>query len=142
MKNESDPSVLLQVLSKMKKKYDIATFKQGPLEVKHDLQLSVDILNEVASANLSQELKTKVLLPTHVKDNIYVRLEPAENCMYCEVDEWLEREESHDMEYFYVHPNIPNNTARLLGVPSQTHRMLNPVFYGRSLDKRKDSPRD
>ena len=130
MKNESDPSVLLQVLSMMKEKYDITTFKQGPLAVKHDLQLSVDILNEVASASLSQELKTKVLLPTHVKGNTYVRLEPAEHCMYCEVDEWLEREESHDMEYFYVHPNIPNNTARLLGVPSQTHRMLNPVFLG------------
>ncbi|XP_067047063.1 sacsin-like [Acropora muricata] len=130
MKNESDPSVLLQVLSMMKEKYDTATFKQGPLEVKHDLQLSVDILNEVASASLSQELKTKVLLPTHVKGNTYVRLEPAEHCMYCEVDEWLEREESHNMEYFYVHPNIPNNTARLLGVPSQTHRMLNPVFLG------------
>ena len=130
MKNESDPSVLLQVLSMMKEKYDIATSKQGPLEVKHDLQLSVDILNEVAGASLSQELKTKVLLPTHVNGNTCVRLEPAEHCMYCELDEWLEREESHDMEYFYVHPNIPNNTARLLGVPSQTHRMLNPVFLG------------
>ena len=130
MKNESDPSVLLQVLSMMKEKYDFGSFKQGSLEVKHDLQLSVDILNELASANLSRELKTKVLLPTHVKDNAYVRLEPAEHCMYCELDEWLKREDSHDMEYFYVHPNIPNNTARLLGVPSQTHRMLNPIFVG------------
>ena len=130
MKNESDLSVLLQVLSMMKEKYDFATFKQGSLEVKHDLQLSVDILNEVASASLSQELKRKVLLPTHVKGNTYVRLEPAEHCMYCELDEWLKREDSHDMEYFYVHPNIPNNTARRLGVPSQTHRMLNPIFLG------------
>ena len=128
MRNESDPSVLLQVLSMMKEKYDFASFGQSPSEVKHDLQLSVDIVNEVASADLSQELKAKILLPTHVKDNSNVRLQPVENCMYCELDEWLKREEdSDDMEYFYVHPNIPNNTAQLLGVPSLTYRMLNPV---------------
>ena len=130
MKNESDSSVLLKVLSMMKEKYDFASFKPDPLEVKHDLQLSVDILNEVACVNLSQDLKMKVLLPTHVKGNTFVRLEPAERCMYCEHDEWLKREDSLDMEYFYVHPNIPNNTARLLNVPSQTHRMLNPTFLG------------
>ena len=130
VRNESDPNVLLQVLSMMKEKYDCATSKQGSSEVKRDLQLSVDILNEVASASLSQELNTKVLIPTHIKGNTYVRLEPAELCMYCELDEWLKSEDSLDMEYFYVHPNIPSNTARLLGVPSQTHRMLNPMFLG------------
>ena len=130
MKNIGDPSVLLHVLSMMKEKYDFPTFKQGSLEVKRDLQLSVDILNEVASASLSQELRAKVLLPTHVKENDYVRLEPAEHCMYCEFDEWLKKEDSHDMEYFYVHPNVSNNTAKLLGVPSQTHRMLNPILLG------------
>ena len=98
MKNIGDPSVLLHVLSMMKEKYDFPTFKQGSLEVKRDLQLSVDILNEVASASLSQELRAKVLLPTHVKENDYVRLEPAEHCMYCEFDEWLKKEDSHDME--------------------------------------------
>ena len=128
MRNESDPSVLLQVLSMMKEKYDFASFKQSPSAVKHDLQLSVDIVNEVASADLPEELKAKILLPTHFKDNSSVRLQPVENCMYCELDEWLKREEdSDDMEYFYVHPNIPKNTAQLLGVPSLTYRMLNPV---------------
>ena len=146
MKNVGDPSVLLHVLSMMKEKYDFPTFKRGPLEVKRDLQLSVDILNEVASASLSQELRAKVLLPTHVKENDYVRLEPAEHCMYCEFDEWLKKEDSHDMEYFYVHPNVSNNTAKLLGVPSQTHRMLNPILlgeeFGHCLLYTSPSPRD
>ena len=133
MRNQSDSLVLLQVLSMIKEKHDDVELEHSPSEVKHDLQLSVDILNELANEELPEVLKVKILLPTHVKENSYVRLEPVERCMYCEHDEWLKGEDSsEDVEYFYVHPNVPNNTAQRLGVPSLTHRMLNPdeLFIG------------
>ena len=133
MRNQSDAVVLLQVLSMIKEKHDDAELEHSPSEVKHDLQLSVDILNELANEELPEVLKAKILLPTHVKENSYVRLEPVERCMYCEHDERLKGEDSSDdVEYFYVHPNVPNNTAQGLGVPSLTHRMLNPdeLFIG------------
>ena len=133
MRNQSDPGVLLQVLKMIKEKHDDVELEHSPLEVKHDLQLSVDILNELANEELPEALKAKILLPTHAQDNSYVRLEPVKNCMYCEHDEWLKGEDgTDDMEYFFVHPNVPNNTAQCLGVPSVTHRMLNPdeLFIG------------
>ena len=130
VREQSDASVLVQVLSMIKKKYDDVQF--SPSEAKRDLQLSVDILNEVASEDLSPELQAKILLPVHVEGHLYVRLEPVEHCMYCE-HEWLKIEgDDQEMEYFYVHPNVPNGTSERLGVLTLANRMLNPheLFIG------------
>ena len=127
MKKTSDPTVLLQVLRMMKEKYGNDNMKHSPVDVKRDIQLSVDILNDVANAELPEEVKANVLLPTYGKDNSSVRFEPVEHCMYCEHDEWLEVEDnSNEDKCLFVHPFIPNKTAQLLGVPSKTHRLLNP----------------
>ncbi|XP_068720137.1 sacsin-like [Montipora capricornis] len=127
MKKTSDPTVLLQVLRMMKEKYGDENMKYSPVDVKRDIQLSADILNEVANAELPEEVKTNVLLPTYGKDKSGVRFEPVEHCMYCEHDEWLQVEDNGNQdECFFVHPFIPNKTAQLLGVPSKTHRLLNP----------------
>ena len=128
MRTNSNPSLLLQVLGLIKDKYD------GPnstvinaSEVRHDLQLSVDILNELASEELSSELQREILLPVRVDGNLYVRLEPVERCMYTEQKEWMQSEgKDGEQKYYYVHYNVPNNTAVRLGVPSLTHRMLDP----------------
>ena len=130
MKERSDPSVLLHVLSMIKEKYGDVQF--SPSEVKRDLQLSVDVLNEVASVELSQDLQAKVILPVHIEGNLHVRLEPIENCMYCH-HEWLKtKEDDKDVGYFYVNQIVPNSTAERLGVPTLTNRMLNPdeLFIG------------
>ena len=119
---------LLQVLHLIKQKYDNGTqFSIG--EVKKDLQLSVDILNEIkpkVGEQLPSRLQEKVLIPTHVEGDASLKLAPVEDCMYCE-HEWLERS-NHDeeMDYLYVHPNIPNSTAELLLVPTLMNRMLEP----------------
>ena len=127
MRAESDLDLLLQVLGMIKEKYDGHNSRFDAAEVRHDLQLSVDILNEVAGEEILPEVQAKILLPTHVEDNAYVQLEPVEHCMYCEQKEWLKTEgEDEDMEFFYVHSNVPNITAERLGVPSLTHRMLDP----------------
>ena len=128
MRTNSDPSLLVQVLGLIKEKYD---GQNSPVintsEVRHDLQLSVDILNELASDELSPELQTEILLPVRVDGNLYVRLEPVKHCMYTEQKEWMQSEsEDGEQKYYYVHHNVPNNTAVRLGVPSLTHRMLDP----------------
>ena len=132
MRERSDPAVLVQVLTLMNEKYSDESTPFSALEVKHDLQLSVNILNELANEHLPEELQAQVVFPTHVEDDSYVRLEPVECCMYCE-HEWLKKEgDDEDMEYFYLHPNVPNSTAERLGVPTLTNRMLDPdeLFIG------------
>ena len=132
LQEKCDDAFLLEVLHLIKEKYD----NQPPpptAEVRKDLQLSVDILNEIkpnVGDRLPPELQEKVLIPTHVEDDAYVKLAPVERCMYCEHD-WLERsnhdgEEDEGMKYFYVHRNIPNSTAELLRVPTLMNRMLEP----------------
>ena len=128
MRTNSDPSLLLQVLGLIKEKYD---GKNSPVinatEVRHDLQLSVDILNELASGDFPLELQREILLPVRVDGNLYVQLEPVERCMYTEQKEWTQSEtKDGEQKYYYVHHNVPNNTAVRLGVPSLTHRMLDP----------------
>ena len=129
MRTSSDPSLLVQVLGLIKGKYDGQnTPVINASEVRHDLQLSVDILNELASEELSPELQREILLPVRVDDNLYVHLEPVERCMYTEQNEWMQSEgKDGEQKYYYVHYNVPNNTAVRLGVPSLTHRMLDPV---------------
>ncbi|XP_022809377.1 sacsin-like [Stylophora pistillata] len=121
---------LLEVLHLIKEKYD--NHPPPPSEEpRKDLQLSVDILNEIkpkVGEQLPPELQEKVLIPTYVEDDAYVKLAPVDKCMYCE-HEWLERskhdgEEDEEMDYFYVHPNVPNSTAELLLVPTLMNRML------------------
>ncbi|XP_068670657.1 sacsin-like isoform X3 [Montipora foliosa] len=127
MKKTSDPTVLLQVLRMMKEKYGDGNIKHSPADVRRDIQLSVDILNDVANAELPDVVMANVLLPTYGKDNSSVRLEPVEHCMYGEHDEWLRVEDNgNEHECLFVHPFVPNKTAQLLGVPSKTHRLLNP----------------
>ena len=124
MREQSDPAVLVQVLTNIKEKYEDESVVFSAHEVKHDLQLLVNILNELANEQLSDELKAKIVLPTQTDDNLSLRLEPVERCMYCE-NEWLKSEgDDEDMEYFYVHPSVSNSTAEHLGVPTLTNRML------------------
>ena len=86
MRERSNPAVLVQVLHMIKEKYDDGIVLSSTSEVKHDLQLSVNILNELASEQLPEELRGQIVLPTHTEDNSHVRLEPVECCMYCHHD--------------------------------------------------------
>ena len=128
MREHCDDLFLLEVLHMIKQKYDHGCDFPAS-EVKKDLQLSVDILNEVkpkVGEKLPAALQERVLIPTRVEGDSCVRLAPVEDCMYCE-HEWLE-DGSHgeNMDYLYVHPNIPNSTAELLQVPTLMNRMLEP----------------
>ena len=127
VKSQSDSSVLLHVLYAIKEKYNDERSSLSVFEVQHDLQLSVGILNELAQEKLPPDIQEKIVLPVYFDDNKCVRFKPAGRCMYSVDSEWLMSDgEDEDMEYFYVHPDVPNRTAQLLGVPSLTNRMLDP----------------
>ena len=126
MREKSDQAVLVHVLDMIKEKHDNRSDQFSASEARHDLQLSVNILNVLAGNELSAEVQAKILLPIHTEGDSRVQLELVEQCMYCE-HEWLKREEDdEDVDYFYVHPIVPNIVAERLGVPTLTNRMLDP----------------
>ena len=128
MREHCNSRILLQVLHMIKQKYDFGC-SFAALEVKRDLQLSADILNEIKpneGEELPAELKEKVLIPTHVEGDSCVKLAPIKDCVYCE-DEWMDTDDfDENMNVLYVHPNIPRSTAQLLRIPPSKIRMLEP----------------
>ena len=126
VRTHTDPNVLLQVLYAIKEKYDAEMAPLSTYEVYHDLQLSVGILNELAQEELPPGIQERIVIPVYT-ENKYVLLEPVERCMYSENRDWLANDgEDEEMEYLYVHPDVPSRTAQRLGVPSLTNRMLEP----------------
>ena len=125
MQKRCDDSILLDVLAMIKEKYDRTQFEDA--DVKKDLKLSIDILNEVKpNVGKLPGLQNKILLPTYVEGDAYVKLAPVESCMYCE-DGWLGTEnDDEEMQYLMVHPNVPNSTAEQLNVRNLSNCMLDP----------------
>ena len=127
MKEHCDALFFVHVLHLMKQKY--ASAREYPsTEVKRDLRLSADILNEIKpkeGEQLPTEIQEKVLIPTHVEGDSYLRLAPVEDCMCCD-HEWLEDGTSAEEETdcFFVHPIIPHSTAELLQVRTLRNQLL------------------
>ena len=127
MKEHCDALFFVHVLHLMKQKY--ASAREYPsTEVKRDLRLSADILNEIKpkeGEQLPTEIQEKVLIPTHVEGDSYLRLAPVEDCMYCD-HEWLEAGTSAEEETdcCFVHPIIPHSTAELLQVRTLRNQLL------------------
>ena len=126
MSSHCDALFLVQILHVIKKKYE-SGLRYPTSDAKRDLQLCTDILNEIkpdVGKQLALEIQEKVLIPTHVEGDSYVRLAPVKDCMYCD-HEWIEDSTPVDEErYFFVHPNIPNSTAELLQVCTLRNQLL------------------
>ena len=126
MSSHCDALFLVQILHVIKTKYE-SGLRYPTSDVKRDLQLCADILNEIkpdVGKQLALEIQEKVLIPTHVEGDSYVRLAPVKDCMYCD-HEWIEDNTPVDEErYFFVHPNIPNSTAELLQVRTLRNQLL------------------
>ena len=130
MKEACDKLVFLRVLHLMKKKYDRKEDKFHPEDVKRDLRLSINILNEVKPQDgdrLPSEIQEQILIPTYVEGDAFVKLEPFEDCVYRE-GEFIPPDE--DTEYFFVHRDVPSSTAELLKVRTLTNRILDPEELG------------
>ena len=127
MSSHCDALFFVQILHVIKTKYE-SGLRYPTSDVKRDLQLCADILNEIkpdVGKQLALEIQEKVLIPTHVEGDSYVRLAPVKDCMYCD-HEWIEDSTPVDEErdYFFVHPNIPNSTAELLQVRTLRNQLL------------------
>ncbi|CAH1796047.1 unnamed protein product [Owenia fusiformis] len=124
---------LTDVLRLIKEKYDKHPNNDVPEnELKYDLQLCVAILNELKpppGQEISEELMKHLLIPTHVNGENTIRMVQVNECTFCD-EEWLRK--GHDLsdleedeeQILFVHPNIPNTTAEILGVPTLMSRML------------------
>ena len=127
MREHCDALFFVRVLHLMKQKYE-SGHEYPNTEVKRDLQLSADILNEIKpkeGEQLSTEIQEKVLIPTHVGGDSYLRLVPVNDCMYCD-HEWIEdgTRSEEETDCFFVHPNIPHSTAERLQVRTLRNQLL------------------
>ena len=127
MRERCDALFFVQVLHLIKQKYDSGQ-EYPNTEAKRDLQLSADILNEIKpndGEQLPSGIQEKVLIPTHVEGDSYVRLVPVKDCMYCD-HEWLEdgTPAEEEKNCFFVHPNISNSTAERLQVRTLRNQLL------------------
>ncbi|XP_068753805.1 sacsin-like isoform X2 [Montipora capricornis] len=124
--------VLVRVLRLMKEKYDQNNPPIQVNDVKRDLRLSLNILNDLMSRDndLPSLGEEGVLIPTFVKGDEFVRLVPAKSCVYRE-HEWLQQENDEEEDgYFFVHPLVSNSTAEFFGIRTLGHVMLDPDELG------------
>ena len=127
MRKHCDALFFVHVLHLIKQKYESGQ-EYPNKEVKRDLQLSADILNEIKpkeGEKLPREIQEKVLIPTHVEGDSHLRLAPVKDCMYSD-HEWLEdgTPAEEETDCFFVHPNIPHSTAELLQVRTRRNQLL------------------
>ena len=133
MKKACDELVFLRVLHLMKEKYDRKENQFDSVDVKRDLRLSINILNEIKPRNgerLPSELQEQILIPTYVEDDDFVKLKPFEDCVYREGEFIPPESDDEDREYFFVHRDVPSSTAELLNVRTLTNRILDPEELG------------
>lgn len=116
------------VLSSINHKYANGDFVFD--NVATDIQLSVNILNQLAQYYEKDEGSAEVLILCQVGDgsHVPVKLLPASECTYCDVD-WLRRgfdvtDCSAEDNITFIHPQLPVATAAALGVPTLMSRML------------------
>ena len=88
----------------------------------HDLQLVISILNRLKQ---DPDLDNcNILFPVHTSSLGQVILKPAIECNYCNADWLKDAAEEDGQTVFYVHEDIPHDTAAKLGVPSLTESLL------------------
>ncbi|XP_046575220.1 sacsin-like isoform X2 [Haliotis rubra] len=121
------PDMLTSVLEEIKEKHDgfRSSNLKKPTDVRHDLNLVLQILNELQKHPQRHE----VLVPVHQASEDYLLLLPADQCTYCNAD-WLQDQMSdgsevdEEEEIFYVHSSISERIAQLMGVYSLTERVM------------------
>ncbi|XP_019618628.1 PREDICTED: sacsin-like [Branchiostoma belcheri] len=96
-----------------------------------ELDLCIKIINFLTK-NCSQACTAEgLLVPTHDADG-GTRLVPPQDCMYCDSDWLRERGLDHRLggSFRMLHQSISPNMANLLGIPSLTHRIVQPTLLG------------
>ncbi|VDI57787.1 sacsin, partial [Mytilus galloprovincialis] len=87
-----------------------------------DIQLVIKILNILKEEDGIEQ--DDILFPVHTEKANKLVLQPASKCNYCNED-WLKDSADEDgNDVYYIHHDIPMDTAIKLGVPSLTDRLL------------------
>ena len=128
VKSECDDTDLVMILQKVSAKHQEGQFDGE--EVKHDLQLVVDILNKIQNEvdAFEEDLRNSVLVPLTSETDTKLIMVPIDGATYCDT-EWL-RQGFDLMEFdeqdgiIFIHPWMPTATAASLGVPTLMSRML------------------
>ena len=120
----------VNVLNRISHKYTVGAYACE--DFASDIQLSVNILNQMAELSMKDEGAADGSVPMlcQVDDgsDVQVKLLPATECTYCDVD-WLRRgfevtDFSAEDSITFVHSQLPVTTAAALGVPTLMSRML------------------
>ncbi|XP_070554687.1 sacsin-like [Ptychodera flava] len=105
-------TVLTDVLRSIK---DSNLDKVSPEKYHADLNLACAILKAISSSGpVDDELHHNVLVPTNQSQDGNLKMVPASNCFYTDRD-WL-TEKLADDNYSIIHEDVPNVTARNLGL--------------------------
>ncbi|XP_070554704.1 sacsin-like [Ptychodera flava] len=105
-------TVLTDVLRSIK---DSNLDKVSPEKYHADLNLACAILKAISSSGpVDDELHHNVLVPTNQSQDGNLKMMPASNCFYTDRD-WL-TEKLADDNYSIIHEDVPNVTARNLGL--------------------------
>ena len=120
--------VYTNVLNSINHKYATRAFVSE--DVATDVQLSVNILNQLAKHYAKDESVCDVFILCQTDDgsDVPVKLLPASECTYCDVD-WLRRgfevtDFSAEDNITFIHSELPLATAAALSVPTLMSRML------------------
>ncbi|XP_019627876.1 PREDICTED: sacsin-like [Branchiostoma belcheri] len=96
-----------------------------------ELDLCIKIINFLTK-NCTQECTAEGLLVPTQDDDGQTRLAPPKDCMYCDSD-WLREKgpEYKEVKSFrMLHQSISPTMANLLGIPSMTHKIVQPKALG------------
>ena len=117
-----DQRLFLAVQEIMKEKYEKGNaFGEG--EIHRDMDIVINILNRLKlDTHIDKEVKIYFPVYSTGKQKLVLRL--AKDCHFCNSD-WLKDIATEEGEQFYfVHENVPLDTAERLGVPSLTDDLL------------------
>ncbi|KAJ8303970.1 hypothetical protein KUTeg_017553, partial [Tegillarca granosa] len=122
-KDEQDLEVLKNVQELIQKKH-ASKVMLNTIDVKQDLQLAVKILTRVKEIlGNGEQHDHSILFPVH-STNGQLIFKPVLECRYSNAD-WLKDISAEEgEEIFFVHPDVPHETAVMLGVPSLTQDLL------------------
>ena len=93
-------------------------------KIKHDLQISIDILNHI-SMTVDCNLSDPIFVSICTNETTKLTMKKLKECTFCD-KEWYQLEFTSDLEdnVYLIHELIPLQTAKRLQIPSLINRTL------------------
>lgn len=125
---------LFEVLIAIKKTHDDKAEKSNK---QHDLNLTINILNEIARNKVDDDLRERIVVPISREDGEF-EMKTIDECTYCD-KEWYQHGfnvEDLDKDIFLIHELVPLDTAEKLKIPCLISKTLGAeeldIGYGQS----------